>query len=62
MKGGQPLRDDSDQNDEISRICFVALDEIAVLKRLVMSMALNIDADFLPADERAMLQLIIGEP
>jgi hypothetical protein len=56
------LRDNSDPNDEISRICLVALDEVALLKRLVMSMALNIGVDFMPADERAMLHEIMGEP
>jgi hypothetical protein len=61
MKGGHLLRDNSDPNDEITRVCLVALDEVALLKRLVTSMALNIGVDFMPADERAMLHEIMGE-
>lgn len=52
----------SDALDEITARCFAALDEVALLRRLVLSMSLNIDIDFMPDDERAMLLTIIGEP
>jgi hypothetical protein len=47
--------------DEITKRCFQALDEIALLRRLVLSMALNIDADFMPNDERNKLLEIMGD-
>jgi hypothetical protein len=57
----EPTSADAMALDEITKRCFQALDEIALLRRLVLSMALNIDADFMPHDERKKLLEIMGD-